>query len=83
MLAGATYAAWHAGIEWGFWEGPAECAGGTSLSGGLPDLGNLKVVRCDQPELRLLGLSFAGWNVVASLMIATLAIRGSVTTTEA
>ena len=32
MLAGAALAAFHAGIEWGWWRGPQACAGAGGLS---------------------------------------------------
>jgi disulfide bond formation protein DsbB len=28
------------------------------------------VIRCDEAAWRFLGLSFAGWNVIASLLLA-------------
>ncbi len=77
MIANAGIGIYQAGAEWGFWPGPQACAGGGGLSGGLPDLDNAVVVRCDEAQLRILGLSFAGWNVVISLTIATLAIIGA------
>jgi disulfide bond formation protein DsbB len=32
---------------------------------------------CDKAALRVLGLSFAGWNVVASLILAIVAFRAA------
>ena len=43
----------------------------------LDALQNTKVVRCDQAAWRLAGISFAGWNVVASLLIVLLSIRAT------
>ncbi len=31
---------------------------------------------CDKAALRILGLSMAGWNVIASLILAIVAFRG-------
>ena len=76
MLAGAATGVYHSGIEWGFWEGPASCAGGAGLTGVLPDL-DARVVRCDEAPWRFAGLSFAGWNVVMSLLVAALALAGA------
>ncbi len=69
--------AFHAGVEWGFWPGPADC-GAVALppSGGGSLLDQLDAVippSCDQAAWRFLGLSFAGWNVVASLFLAAIA----------
>ena len=74
MFAGAVLAVYHTGIEWRWWQGPQACSGGAGLTGTLPDLSNLAVVRCDEAALRILGLSLAGWNAVISLLIAGLAL---------
>ena len=76
MLTGAGLAAYHAGVEWKLWAGPTSCTGGGGLSGGLPDFSKAKVVMCDEAQLRIFGLSFAGWNVVVSLMVVFIAIWG-------
>jgi len=67
----------HAGVEWGWWPGPAGCSGGTQVSSDtgalLESLRNNEVVRCDEPAFRFLALSFAGWNAVISLALTALA----------
>jgi disulfide bond formation protein DsbB len=81
MLVGAGLAVYHSGVEWAFWEGPASCGGGagvTTNAGNL--LGDLNAVHgpsCTEAALRVLGLSFAGWNVIASLLLAVLAFTGA------
>ena len=77
MLAGAALALYHAGIEWRWWSGPATCAVAGGLSGGLPDLAGARVIRCDEAPWRFLGLSFAGWNLVISLLLAAIALTGA------
>jgi disulfide bond formation protein DsbB len=77
MSAGAVLAVYHAGIEWRWWQGPQACSGGAGLTGTLPDLSNLSVVRCDEAALRILGLSLAGWNALISLLIAGLALAAA------
>jgi disulfide bond formation protein DsbB len=78
--ASAALGAYHAGVEWGFWPGPAECSGvlvrAASVSDFLKQLENVKVVRCDSAALRILGLSLAGWNAVISAGLAALAMLG-------
>jgi len=74
MFASALLAVYHAGIEWRWWQGPQACSGGAGLTGTLPDLSNLSVVRCDEAALRILGLSLAGWNALISLLIAGFAL---------
>ena len=72
MLVGAGLGVHHAGVEWRWWPGPDTCAIGGGLSGGLPNLEAARVIACDEAQWRLLGLSFAGWNVVISLALAAL-----------
>ncbi|ADJ25186.1 conserved hypothetical protein [Hyphomicrobium denitrificans ATCC 51888] len=79
FLANAGLGVYHAGAEWKFWPGPETCGGGESLSttagGLLNDIQGIKVMRCDEASFRFLGISFAGWNVVSSLLIMALALR--------
>lgn len=79
LLANAGLGAYHAGVEWGFWQGPTDCTGPiTDLGGGglLDSLNKVKVIRCDEVQWRFLGLSLAGYNVLISLMLAVLAAWG-------
>lgn len=82
MLVGAGLGVYHAGVEWHFWEGPATCA--TSASGVSTNVGDLlgdldskHGPSCTDAALRVLGLSFAGWNVIASLILAAVSLRGA------
>lgn len=77
MTAGAALGAYHAGVEWKWWPGPATCAFGAGLSGGLPDLETARAISCDEAQWRFLGLSFAGWNVVVSIAVVGLALWGA------
>ncbi|HEY8248179.1 MAG TPA: disulfide bond formation protein B [Hyphomicrobium sp.] len=81
FLANAALGVYHAGAEWQFWPGPAECSGSqqimTNAGDMLKALQQTNVVRCDQAAWRLAGISFAGWNVVASLLIVWLSIRAT------
>jgi len=82
MIVGAGMGVYHAGVEWGFWEGPATCAtsspGITTDAGSLlDDLNAFRGPSCTQASLRILGLSFAGWNVIASLALAAIAFFGA------
>lgn len=81
FLVGAGLAIYHSGAEWKFWPGPSDCGG--RLSDGPSNvldlrnsLKNIRVIRCDEAPLRILGLSFAGWNVVVSIAVAILAGLG-------
>lgn len=79
FLVGLGLGIYHAGVEWKFWLGPADCGGGTATTGNAGDLlaqvSKTKVVSCTDAALRVLGLSFAGWNAVVSAVIAALLLR--------
>jgi disulfide bond formation protein DsbB len=81
-LGNAGLGAYHAGVEWGFWQGPTECSGpvGNLGSAGnlLQRLDTVKVIRCDEVQWRFLGLSLAGYNVLISLLMAAIAAWGIV-----
>ena len=81
VLCGAALAVYHAGVEWHFWPGPADCSGPLAdlNSGGsmLEQLQNpIHVVRCDQAAWRFLGISLAGYNALISLAMAVIAAFG-------
>ncbi|MFN3765449.1 MAG: disulfide bond formation protein B [Aliihoeflea sp.] len=82
LLAGALIMTWslylgvfHAGVEWGWWLGPSDCGVvAPAPSGGslLDSLNSVIPPSCDQAAGRFLGLSFAGWNAVASFVLAAI-----------
>jgi len=76
LFTGGLLAAYHAGVEWKWWPGPAACGDVDLLAPGgsvLPDLSDARVVRCDEAPWRLAGISLAGYNVLISLALAALA----------
>ncbi len=77
FAANAVLAAYHVGVEYHWWAGPTACTGSLTGSLDVKDLVNtlnsVKVVRCDEVQLRIAGLSLAGWNVVASAVLAAYA----------
>lgn len=82
FVGSAIFGAWHAGVEWGFWPGPAGCSGAASqkaadMNDFLRQMQGTKLVRCDEVAIRIFGLSLAGWNAVVSLAIAGLAFAGA------
>lgn len=72
-------AAYHAGVEWKWWPGPAACTGGKAHIS-LDDLKafangkSFAIVRCDQPAFRVLGISMAGFNVLIAAKLAILSV---------
>ena len=82
MLIGGGMGVYHAGAEWKFWEGPSTCA--TSVDAIAKKAGDLfneintqHGPSCTDASLRVLGLSFAGWNVVTSAVLAAIAVFGA------
>jgi disulfide bond formation protein DsbB len=66
---------YHAGVEAKIFEGLTQCtATGKGLKGAdlLNQIMHAPIVRCDEVQFRLLGLTLAGWNAVLSLGGATL-----------
>lgn len=81
MLWGLYMGVFHSGVEWHWWAGPTDCGAvsapaeeGRSV---LDMLDDVIPPSCDAATLRVLGLSFAGWNAVASLVLAAVAFRGA------
>ncbi len=74
FLANAGLAFYHAGVEQHWWAGPTACTGSFSGPVDVDDLmkalNAARVVNCDEVRLRILGLSLAGWDVVASAALA-------------
>ncbi len=71
---GGAVAVYHAGVEYGWFAGPTVCSG----TGATPDtIEELRrqllaqpVVRCDEPAWTMFGVSMAGYNVLASAVLA-------------
>jgi disulfide bond formation protein DsbB len=78
----AVLGTYHAGVEWKFWLGPADCTGPVGNLGKAGDLlarlDTEKVILCDVVQWRFLGLSLAGYNVLISLLMAAIAAWGIV-----
>lgn len=79
-----TWSLWmgvyHSGVEWGWWAGPTDCGAvaGAPAGGNLLDSLNTVIPpSCDDAALRILGLSLAGWNAIASLVLAAIGFRGA------
>lgn len=85
ILLGGLLAAYHAGVEYGWFPGFTSCTSGLSAGGSVADLRNqllnAPVVRCDVPGFVLFGISMAGYNailsVIAGLVLLFAGLRGS------
>jgi disulfide bond formation protein DsbB len=62
MLWNAGLSAYHAGVEWKFWPGPADCSGPINTAQKrYARLQDIRIVRCD--EAPGVGIQFAGYDV--------------------
>jgi disulfide bond formation protein DsbB len=69
ILVAGLLGAYHAGVEYKWWEGVTTCsstAGGNSLD----DILNAPLIRCDEPQWTLAGISLAGFNFLFSTAAA-------------
>ena len=55
----------HAGVEYGWWEGLTRCSSGGAMT--LEDIMSVPLVRCDEVQFKFLTVSMAGWNAIISL----------------
>jgi disulfide bond formation protein DsbB len=78
FLASSGLAFYHVGVEQHWFAGPTACTGGSTGAKSLEDLRAqlmaTKPVRCDEPQWTLFGVSLAGFNLLASLVLMVLAI---------
>ncbi len=69
----------HAGVEYGFWEGLTSCSTGAAGPVSLESIMNAPLIRCDQTQWDLFGISLAGFNAIFSLggaaLVLTLLLR--------
>jgi disulfide bond formation protein DsbB len=80
LVVTAGIGVFHAGVENHWWAGPQACSG-TIPKGLSPEelrkyLFAAKMVRCDEPAWKLLGISMAGWNAIASAGLAVVLAAG-------
>ena len=70
ILVSGLIGGFHAGVEYGWWEGLTTC--GTVAAGGDPleAIMSAPLVRCDEVQWSLLGISLAGWNFLFSIVTA-------------
>ena len=64
LLTTAAIGGYHAGVEYGWWTGPACSAG---AGGSLAEILARPVVACDRPQWSVAGVSLAGFNFLFSL----------------
>jgi len=86
FVTGAIVATFHAGVELKYWPGPSSCTGGgagnlDNLQAKLSDImrgGKINTPMCDVIAWQWGGLSMAGWNAVASVILAAISLIASI-----
>ena len=71
ILASGLIGGFHAGVEYGWWEGITACASNVATGGDpLEAIMNAPLVRCDVAPWTLAGISLAGFNAILSTLSA-------------
>ena len=73
FAVGSALAFYHVGVEKHWFAGPNACSGAATAADTVEALKaqilKQKPVRCDEPVWLLWGISLAGWNLLASLLM--------------
>lgn len=74
ILTSGALGVFHAGVEYRWWAGPPCSASGAGAS--LEELMRAPLIRCDEPQWSMFGISLAGFNALFSIVggIAILAL---------
>ena len=74
LLVVAGTAFFHVGVEHGWWEGSSACVGASTAGQTTEEMTatilNAPLVRCDTPAFVMFGISMAGYNLIASALLA-------------
>jgi disulfide bond formation protein DsbB len=78
---GSGLAFYHVGVEQHWYPGPSACTASGNRAATVEELRqqllNQQPVLCDQPAFSLFGVSMAGWNLLASLIMTALCIAAA------
>jgi disulfide bond formation protein DsbB len=75
--------AYHAGVEYKWWEGPTSCTGGSNELSGLigsdllPGSATKAIIMCDEVSWQLFGLSMASYNFIFSALLVIIWIMAA------
>jgi len=73
ILTSGAIGAYHAGVEYGWWEGFTTCTTIRPVGGDMLEaIMNAPLIRCDQAPWTLAGISLAGFNALLSIAGAAL-----------
>lgn len=70
ILVSGGLGIFHAGVEYKLWKGPEHCTALVSGSGAdlLKAILSAPIIRCDEPQWTLFGISLAGFNAIFSIL---------------
>ena len=78
FLVGGGIGGFHVGVEQGWWEGTESCVGSQDKAASIDELRAqimaTPVIRCNDIQWSLFGISMAGYNVLVSLALAAYAL---------
>ena len=73
FVVSSGLAFYHVGVEWHWFAGPSACTASGAAADTLEALKaqilHQQPVRCDEPAWSLWGISLAGWNLIASVIM--------------
>jgi len=72
ILVSGLIGAFHAGVEYGWWQGPTACSSTSLGDDPLAAIMNAPLIRCDTAPWTLMGVSLAGFNFLISVASAVL-----------
>lgn len=68
VLTSGGIGVFHAGVEYKWWEGLSTCSSPPPVGGDLmASIMSAPLIRCDQPQWTLWGISLAGFNAIFSI----------------
>ena len=69
ILVAGLIGAYHAGVEYKWWEGLTTCSS-TAAGNSIDDILNAPLIRCDEAQWTLFGISLAGYDFLISTATA-------------
>jgi disulfide bond formation protein DsbB len=72
ILVSGLIGAFHAGVEYGWWQGPTACSSTSLGADPLASIMSAPLIRCDTAPWTMLGVSLAGFNFLISVASAVL-----------
>jgi disulfide bond formation protein DsbB len=76
FIVSIGFALYHLGVEQHWFAGPSACTPSTAPAATLEEMRQrilaAPIVRCDEVQWSLYGVSLAGWNLLASLVMAAI-----------